>query len=85
MLAVDKANELLEAGPLDASHLFFVELRIISKALREIGPEEVMDDDLPEIYAGRRPDQTTLQKIARRRGSTEEIDHLSLILHSYPI
>lgn len=55
---VEKANELLEADPLDASHLFFVELRIISKRLREIGPEEVTDDDLPKIYAGRRPDHT---------------------------
>jgi hypothetical protein len=49
MVAVGKANELLEADPLDASHLFFEELRMISRALREIGPEEVTDADLAEI------------------------------------
>lgn len=44
-----KADELLEADPLDASHLFFEELRMTSRALREIGPEEVTDEDLSEI------------------------------------
>jgi hypothetical protein len=70
VLAVEKANEPPEADPLDASHLFFVELRIISKALREIGPEEVMDDDLPKIYAGRRPDHTNATEIARKPEGT---------------
>ena len=49
VMAVGKADELLEADPLDASHLFFEELRMISRALREIGPEELMDEDLAEI------------------------------------
>jgi hypothetical protein len=67
VLAVGKADELLEADPLDASHLFFEELRMISRALREIGPEEVTDDDLLEIMPA--VDQITLalQKIARRK------------------
>jgi len=67
MLAVGKADELLEADPLDASHLFFEELRMISRALREIGPEEVTDDDLTEIMPAVDQITLTLQKIARRR------------------
>lgn len=67
VLAVEKADELLEADPLDASHLFFEELRMISRALREIGPEEVTDDDLSEIMPAVDQITLTLQKIARRK------------------
>jgi len=67
VLAVGKADELLEADPLDASHLFFEELRMISRALREIGPEEVTDDDLSEIMPAVDQITLTLQKIDRRR------------------
>jgi hypothetical protein len=67
VMAVEKADELLEADPLDASHLFFEELRMISRALREIGPQEVTDEDLSEIMPA--VDQITLilQKIVRRK------------------
>lgn len=67
VLAVSKADELLEADPLDASHLFFEELRMISRALREIGPEEVTDDDLSEIMSAVDQITLTLQKIVRRK------------------
>jgi hypothetical protein len=67
VLAVGKADELLEADPLDASHLFFEELRMISRSLREIGPEEVTDEDLSEIMPAVDQITLTLQKIARRR------------------
>jgi hypothetical protein len=67
MVAVGKADELLEADPLDASHLFFEELRMISRALREIAPEEVTDDDLSEIMPAVDQITLTLQKIARRK------------------
>ncbi len=67
VLAVSKADELLEADPLDASHLFFEELRMISRALREIGPEEITDDDLSEIMPAVDQITLTLQKIARRK------------------
>ena len=67
VMAVGKADELLEADPLDASHLFFEELRMISRALREIGPEEVTDDDLEEIMPAVDQITLTLQKIARRK------------------
>jgi len=67
VLAVGKADELLEADPLDASHLFFEELRMISRALREIGPGEVTDEDLSEIMPAVDQITLTLQKIARRR------------------
>ncbi|MFL6332178.1 MAG: hypothetical protein ACJ754_02435 [Pyrinomonadaceae bacterium] len=67
VLAVEKADELLEADPLDANHLFFEELRMISRALREIGPEEVTDEDLSEIMPAVDRITLTLQRIARRK------------------
>jgi phosphoenolpyruvate carboxylase len=65
--AVTKADELLKADPLDASHLFFEELRMISRALREISPGDVTDDDLSEIMPVVDQITLTLQKIARRK------------------
>ena len=76
VLAVGKADELLEADPLDASHLFFEELRMISRALREIGPEEVTDEDMEEIMPAVDQITLTLQKIARRR-EREQIKKLT--------
>lgn len=67
MMAVGKADELLAADPLDASHLFFEELRMISRALREIAPEEITDNDLSEIMPAVDQITLTLQKIARRK------------------
>jgi hypothetical protein len=67
VMAVSKADELLEADPLDASHLFFEELRMVSRALREIRPEEVIDEDLAEIMPSVDQITLTLQKIARRK------------------
>jgi uncharacterized protein (DUF2164 family) len=67
VVAIGKADELLEANPLDASHLFFEELRLISRALREIGPEEVTDEDLSEIMPAVDQITLTLQKITRRK------------------
>lgn len=67
LLAVGKADELLEADPLDSSHLFFEEMRMISRALREIGTEEVTDEDLSEIMPAVDQITLTLQKIARRK------------------
>lgn len=65
--AVGKADELLEADPLDASHLFFEELRMIGRALREVGPEEVTDEDLAEIMPAVDQITLTVQRIVRRR------------------
>lgn len=67
VMAVGKADEMLEADPLDASHLFFEELRMISRALREIGPQEVTDEDISEIMPAVDQITLTLQKIARRK------------------
>jgi hypothetical protein len=67
MVAVGKADELLEADPLDASHLFFEELRMIGRALREIEPAEVTDEDLEEIMPAVDQITLTLQKIVRRK------------------
>jgi hypothetical protein len=65
--AVGKADELLEADPLDASHLFFEELRMIGRALREVAPEDVTDEDLSEIMPAVDQITLTLQRIARRK------------------
>lgn len=67
VLAVGKADELLEADPLDASHLFFEELRMIGRALRQIGPGEITDEDLAEIMPAVDQITLTLQKVARRK------------------
>jgi hypothetical protein len=67
VMAVGKADVLLEADPSDASHLFFEELRMISRSLREIAPEEITDDDLAEIMPAVDQITLTLQKIARRK------------------
>lgn len=67
MAAVGKADELLEADPLDSSHLFFEELRMIGRALREVAPEEVTDEDLAEIMPAVDQITLTLQRIVRRR------------------
>jgi hypothetical protein len=67
MAAVEKADELLEADPLDASHLFFEELRMIGRALREIAPEEVTDEDLGEMMPAVDQITLTVQRIVRRR------------------
>jgi hypothetical protein len=49
MVAVEKADELLEADPLDSTHLFFDELRRIGRALREIEPEDVTEEDMDAV------------------------------------
>jgi hypothetical protein len=67
MAAVEKADELLEADPLDASHLFFEELRMIGRALREVAPEEVTDEDLAEIMPAVDQITLTVQRVVRRR------------------
>jgi hypothetical protein len=77
VVAVGKADELLEADPLDASHLFFEELRMISRALREIGPAEVTDEDLTEIMPAMDQITLTLQKIARRK-EREQVKRLTI-------
>lgn len=48
-VAVDKADELLESDPLDSTHLFFEELRRIGRALREIEPEDLNEEDMDAV------------------------------------
>jgi hypothetical protein len=49
IVAVEKADELLEADPLDSTHLFFEELRRIGRALREIEPEDLTEEDMDAV------------------------------------
>jgi hypothetical protein len=67
MAAVEKADELLEVDPLDSSHLFFEELRRIGRALREMKPEELTDEDVDELIPAVDQVSVALLQIERRR------------------
>jgi len=49
MAAIEKADELLEADPLDSTHLFFEELRRIGRVLREIEPGDLTEEDMDNV------------------------------------
>jgi len=66
-LAAAKADRLLDEDPLDASHLFFEQLRMISRALRDVGVGEVTDEEMAEIMPAVDQITLTLLKIARRK------------------
>jgi hypothetical protein len=72
MVAVEKADELLEADPLDSSHLFFEELRRIGRALREMKPEELTDEDVDELMPAVDQVSVALMQIERRRQRRQE-------------
>jgi hypothetical protein len=65
--AVEKADELLEADPLDSTHLFFEELRRISRALREIAPEDVNEEDMDAVMPVLDQLSTVLYQIEERK------------------
>lgn len=65
--AVLKADEMLEADPLDAGHLFFEELRMVGRALREVGAGEVTEEEMAELMPAVDQTTLTLQRIERRR------------------
>jgi hypothetical protein len=71
-VAVGKADELLEADPLDSSHLFFEELRRIGRALREIRPEELEDEDVEALMPAVDEVSLVLMQIERRRQRRQE-------------
>lgn len=73
VLAVAKADELLEADPLDSSHLFFEELRRIARALREIRPEELTDQDVDELMPAVDQVSIALFQMERRRQKRQEV------------
>jgi hypothetical protein len=66
-VAVGKADELLEADPLDSTHLFFEELRRIGRALREMRLEELREEDVDELMSAVDQVSTALMQIERRR------------------
>jgi hypothetical protein len=49
MVAIEKADELLEADPLDSTHLFFEELRRIGGVLREIESGDLTEEDMDKV------------------------------------
>ncbi len=66
-LAGVKSDELLEADPLDSTHLFFEELRRISRALREIRTEDLTDEDADELMPAVDQVSIALLRIEGRR------------------
>jgi hypothetical protein len=66
-VAVEKADELLEADPLDSTHLFFEELRRISRALREIEPEDLTEEDVDSVMPVLDQLSTVLYQIEKRK------------------
>jgi phosphoenolpyruvate carboxylase len=72
MAAVEKADELLEADPLDSSHLFFEGLRRIGRALREVKPEELTDEDVDELMPAVDQVSVALMQVERRRQRRQE-------------
>ncbi|HEU0144142.1 MAG TPA: hypothetical protein VFQ47_05095 [Nitrososphaera sp.] len=67
ILAVEKADELLEADPLDSTHLFFEELRRIGRALREIEPEDLIEEDMDAVMPVLDQLSTVLHQIEERK------------------
>jgi hypothetical protein len=67
IVAVEKADELLEADPLDSTHLFFEELRRISRALREIEPEDLTEEDVDSVMPVLDQLSSVLYQIEKRK------------------
>lgn len=67
IMAVEKADELLEADPMDSTHLFFEELRRIRRALREIEPEDVTEEDMDAVMPVLDQLSTLLYQIEERK------------------
>jgi hypothetical protein len=70
--ALEKADELLEADPLDSTHLFFEELRRISRALREIKPEDLTEEDVDSVMPALDQLSTILYQIEKRKARKEQ-------------
>jgi hypothetical protein len=65
--AMEKSDELLEADPLDSTHLFFEELRRIGRALREIEPEDLTEEDVDSVMPVLDQLSTVLYQIEERK------------------
>jgi hypothetical protein len=79
ILAVEKADELLEADPLDSTHLFFDELRRIGRALREIEPEDLTEEDMDALLPVLDQLGTVLYQIEeRRKRQKQQLEKLRL-------
>jgi hypothetical protein len=78
-MAVVKADELLEADPPDSSRLFYEELCRIGRALREIRPEELTDEDVEELMPAVDQVCIALLQLERRRfRRQEDVQHLKI-------
>jgi hypothetical protein len=57
----------LEADPLNSTHLFFEELRRIGRALREIEPEDLTEEDVDSVMPALDQLSTALYQIEKRK------------------
>lgn len=72
-VAVQKADELLEADPLDSTHLFFEELRRIGRALREIRPEDLTEEDVGSVMPVLDELSAVLYQIEKRKKRQKQV------------
>lgn len=72
VVAVERVDELLEMNPLDSTHLFYEELRRISRAIREVQPEELTDKVLDDLMPVLDQLSAILHSIEIRRSKTEQ-------------
>jgi hypothetical protein len=76
--AVLKADVLLEADPLDSTHLFYEELRRIGRSLREVRPEDLTGEDLDALIPVLDELGTVLSQIERRnRRKDQDLQRLT--------
>jgi hypothetical protein len=67
IVAVEKSDELLQADPLDSTHLFYEELRCIGHALREIEPEDLTEEGVDSVMPVLDQLSTVLYQIEERK------------------
>jgi hypothetical protein len=78
VLAVEKADEMLEIDPVDSAHLFFEELRRISRALRVIEPEDLTDEMMGSLMPLLDQLSTFLYQIERGKQKQQEVKKIRI-------
>jgi len=66
------SNSSEDIHPLDSTHLFFEELRRISRALREIKPEDLTEEDVDSVMPALDQLSTILYQIEKRKARKDQ-------------
>lgn len=67
--AVNKADELLEIDPFDTKHLFYEELRRISRVIRTVQPEDLDEATLESLLAALDQLSAILVRVEQRKAA----------------